>query len=179
MAPTGSCSRLKSQEGLHLLEQEGVTMSDSDSDESVGARAARDRFQPGTQEDYQGVLNAMEDYVNERYQRGSEIYLRCMTQFDKLKTPAFRACDAPVPRTGEQVPQPPSVFSLIPGPPSFPLLPLPALLFQQRLWKTDQKSFSKAYDEWSKRRVTVFSSGAACAAPASLQGGCRFDFYAA
>ena len=47
-------------------------MSDSDSDESVGARAARDRFQPGTQEDYQGALNAMEDYVKEHYQRGRE-----------------------------------------------------------------------------------------------------------
>ena len=63
-------------------------MSDSDSDESVGARAARDRFQPGTQEDYQGALNAMEDYVKQRYQPGSEIYLRCMTQYDKLKMPA-------------------------------------------------------------------------------------------
>ena len=63
-------------------------MSDSDSDESVGARAARDRFQPGTQEDYQGALNAMGDYVKQRYQPGSEIYLRCMTQYDKLKMPA-------------------------------------------------------------------------------------------
>ena len=62
-------------------------MSDSDSDESVGARAARDRFQPGTQEDYQGALNAMEDYVKEHYQRRSEIYLRCMSQHDKLKMP--------------------------------------------------------------------------------------------
>jgi len=73
---------------LHLLEQDVATMSDSDSDESVGARAARDRFQPGTQEDYQGALNAMEDYVKQRYQPGSEIYLRCMTQYDKLKMPA-------------------------------------------------------------------------------------------
>jgi hypothetical protein len=62
-------------------------MSDSDSDESVGARAARDRYQPGTQEDYQGALNAMEDYVKEHYQRDSEIYLRCMTHHDKLKMP--------------------------------------------------------------------------------------------
>ena len=63
-------------------------MSDSDSDESVGARAARDRFQPGTQEDYQGALNAMQDYVKTNYQRGSQIYERCMTQHDKLKMPA-------------------------------------------------------------------------------------------
>ena len=62
-------------------------MSDSDSDESVGARAVRDRFQPGTQEDYQGALNAMEDYVKGHYQRDCEIYLRCMTQRDKLKMP--------------------------------------------------------------------------------------------
>ena len=73
---------------LHLLEQEAATMSDSDSDESVGLRAARDRFQTGTQEDYQGALNQMEDYVKEHYDRGSDIYERCMTRFDKLKMPA-------------------------------------------------------------------------------------------
>jgi hypothetical protein len=73
---------------LHLLEQEAATMSDSDSDESVGLRAARDRFQTGTQEDYQGALNQMEDYVKENYDRGSDIYERCMTRFDKLKMPA-------------------------------------------------------------------------------------------
>jgi hypothetical protein len=62
-------------------------MSDSDSDESVGARAARDRFQPGTQEDYNGALNQMEDYVKERYQPDSAIYARCMTHHHKLKMP--------------------------------------------------------------------------------------------
>jgi hypothetical protein len=61
-------------------------MSDSDSDESVGARAARDRLQPGTQEDYNNALQHIEDYVKETYTREHEVYQRCMEN-DKLKMP--------------------------------------------------------------------------------------------
>ena len=61
-------------------------MSDSDSDESVGARAARDKFQPGTQEDYNSALQQMEDYVKEKFPRDGDVYKRCM-QGHKLKMP--------------------------------------------------------------------------------------------
>ena len=61
-------------------------MSDSDSDESVGARAARERYQPGTQEDYNNALQHIEDYVKETYTREHEVYQRCMEN-DKLKMP--------------------------------------------------------------------------------------------
>ena len=61
-------------------------MSDSDTDESVGARAARERLQPGTQEDYNNALQHIEDYVKETYTRDHEVYQRCMEN-DKLKMP--------------------------------------------------------------------------------------------
>jgi hypothetical protein len=61
-------------------------MSDSDSDESVGARAARERLQPGTQEDYNNALQHIEDYVKETYTRDHEVYQRCIEN-DKLKMP--------------------------------------------------------------------------------------------
>jgi hypothetical protein len=61
-------------------------MSDSDTDESVGARAARERLQPGTQEDYNNALQQIEDYVKETYSRNHEDYQRCMEN-DKLKLP--------------------------------------------------------------------------------------------
>ena len=78
----------------------------------------------------------------------------------------------PVSPAGEQVPQPPSVFFLlIPGPPSFPLLPLPAFppwiaalsLDLQRLWRTDQDAFNKAFTVFLQQQA--ISGGAACAAP--------------
>jgi hypothetical protein len=59
-------------------------MSDSDSDESVGARAARERYQPGTQEDYNNALKQMEDYVIETFPRDHESYQRSMENH-KLK----------------------------------------------------------------------------------------------
>jgi hypothetical protein len=80
----------------------------------------------------------------------------------------------PVSPAGEQVPQPPSVFFLlIPGPPSFPLLPLPAFppciaalsLDLQRLWRTDQDAFNKAFTVFLQQQA--ISGGAACAAPAA------------
>jgi hypothetical protein len=61
-------------------------MSDSDSDESVGARAARERYQPGTQEDYNTALQQMEDYVIETFARDHECYKRSMENH-KLKMP--------------------------------------------------------------------------------------------
>jgi hypothetical protein len=61
-------------------------MSDSDTDESVGARAARGKLQPGTQEDYNNALQHIEDYVKETYTRDHEVYQRCMEN-DKLKMP--------------------------------------------------------------------------------------------
>ena len=61
-------------------------MSDSDSDESVGARAARERYQPGTQEDYNTALNQIEEYVQESFSRDDVVYQRCMEN-DKLKMP--------------------------------------------------------------------------------------------
>ena len=61
-------------------------MSDSDSDESVGARAARERYQPGTQEDYNNALKQMEDYVIETFPRDHESYQRSMENH-KLKMP--------------------------------------------------------------------------------------------
>ena len=61
-------------------------MSDSDSDESVGARAARERYQPGTQEDYNNALKQMEDYVIETFPRDHESYERSMENH-KLKMP--------------------------------------------------------------------------------------------
>ena len=52
--------------------------SDSDSDDSVGARAARERYQPGTQSDYNDVFRHMQEYVIENYQKGSPMYNCCM-----------------------------------------------------------------------------------------------------
>jgi hypothetical protein len=61
-------------------------MSDSDSDESVGARAARERYQPGTQEDYNNSLKQMEDYVKETFSTDHPSYSRCLEN-GKLRMP--------------------------------------------------------------------------------------------
>ena len=70
-------------------------MSDSDSDESVGARAARERLQPGTQDDYNNALQHIEDYVKETYTRDHEVYQRCMEN-DKLNKAKFNVSRASI-----------------------------------------------------------------------------------